>query len=174
MKKFIILLFLLVPSILPAQDMFNPDDWCGNWKGTLEIISGGKTSSVPMELNIAKTESAGKYSWIIVYGEGESRQERKYELLERDGSSGLFDLDEKNGIILEMLYSSGRFYSVFDVEGMLISAVYRLYGGNILFEIISADLKKPYGNYTTEEDSLRVNSYHINVNQNSVLSRTEN
>ena len=95
-----------------------------------------------MELHIAPTASRERFTWTIIYVEGEQRQERPYELVVKDAMNGIYEVDEKNSIRLPMLLLDGGFYSSFEVEGSLLNACYRLEARGtpderIILEIIS-------------------------------------
>ncbi len=95
-----------------------------------------------MELHVAATESRDRFTWTIVYGEGEQRQERPYELIVKDAAKGLYEVDEKNSIRLPMALLDGAFYCNFEVEGSILNATYRLEGRGtsderIVIEIVS-------------------------------------
>jgi hypothetical protein len=79
-----------------------------------------------MELHIAPTDRADRYSWTIIYGEGEQRQERPYELIVRDAARGQYAVDEGNSIVLPLALIGDAFYSTFEIEGTTLLAVERL------------------------------------------------
>lgn len=152
-----------------AQSAF-PEVWLGEWKGKLIIYSENKVKQeVAMELHIRNTETDGHWKWIIIYGTGEFRQERHYELMLIDSAKGKYKMDEKNSIILDMTYANNTFYSTFNVEKNLITAIYRLEDKKIYFEIISSDMKSPL--VTGQEGEVStVESYPVNVTQRAVLT----
>lgn len=153
-----------------AQSEF-PAGWLGEWKGKLIIYSENKVKSeVAMELHIMNTDTDGHWKWTIVYGTGEMRQERPYELILVDKEKGKYKMDEKNSIILDITYANNTFYSTFNVEKNLITAIYRLEDKKIYFEIISSDMKSPLVTGQEGDDISIVESYPVNVTQKAVLT----
>jgi len=148
-----------------------PDDWEGDWKGTLEIFNAeGKQQDVPMELLIHPTDSADRWQWTIVYGVDSIRQERKYELIIVDAEKGHYQIDEKNSIIIDAYLINGEFISHFSVMGSSIITRDRIVGDKMAYEIISSRMKTPI---TTggEENVPQVDTYPITVTQRAMLSR---
>src|SRR5688572_24434337 len=78
-----------------------PADFMGNWKGTLQWIQPGKAPQMfTMQLNIGLADSAGIYTWTIVYGDS-SKDKRPYILKPVDKNKGHWVIDELNGIVLD-------------------------------------------------------------------------
>ena len=166
----IILLFVCSSIKSNAQSSF-PEGWLDDWKGKLIIYSENNVKQeVTMELNIRNTDTDGHWKWIIIYGTGEFRQERHYELMLIDSVKGKYKMDEKNSIILDMTYANNTFYSTFNVDKNLITAIYRLENKKIYFEIISSDMKSPLVTGQESEDISIVESYPVNVTQRAVLT----
>ena len=83
--KFLLFVLLCLPFTINSQSEEKgnfPDDYFGVYKGTLNISSAKGPSTYPMEFHLLPTDSIGKYHYILIYGEGDMRQERKYTLLE--------------------------------------------------------------------------------------------
>ena len=58
-----------------------PASWTGVWKGTRQARPpGGRMNRFAMELHILPAPDPERMTWILVYGEGERRQERNYEI----------------------------------------------------------------------------------------------
>lgn len=124
--------------------------WPGHYSGDLfaQNVNGNETT-YHMELIIEKqTETA--YSWIIIYGEDSTRQERKYQLNILQGN--VFQLDEKNGIVLNISHNDNELTSVFEVEGSLLHVIYRLDKKGIFFELTSSSEKSTTGGQTNYDD----------------------
>lgn len=114
-----------------------PVGWLGDWRGTLVISPPGATEQrVPMELKIAPLDRPGAWSWTLVYGEGPSRQERRYELL-AGKEVGAFVVDEKNGLKLPARMCGSTLVSVFEVGGQTLVSRQEVRGETLLFEIIA-------------------------------------
>jgi len=113
-----------------------PDGWTDRWAGTLFIYGENKVKEIYMELIIKPAEDTNHWKWTIIYGKGEFSQTRQYELILVDSSKGKYKVDEKNSIILEATYRNNTFFSTYEVEKNLITAIYSLSDNKIIFEII--------------------------------------
>lgn len=147
-----------------------PEEWIGKWEGQLNIYNAkGKTMDLHMGLNILPIEG-DKYTFTIIYGEGEKAQERKYEIFPKDTALGHYMVDEKNSIILDDFLLGNTLYSRFEVTNNLLLASYERGEGTITFEVISGSVEPM--NETGGLDSIpKVNSYKIGVAQKAVLKR---
>lgn len=167
------LMFLFIPIILlsvmtfaSAEDF--PAEWLGKWEGKLHIRSSSAENEVDMSLEIIPL-SENKWQWIIIYGSVNSKIERAYELIAEDLSKGLYKLDEKNDIVLDMLFRDNTFYSVFSVSPNLVFAEYKLENGKLYFNVISSDITNPNVTGSEGDNSAIVNSYVIHNIQTAVL-----
>ncbi len=147
-----------------------PEAWAGEWEGPLEIFNAkGKTMEIYMGLDILPIDSS-TYTWTIIYGEGENRQERKYEIKKGSEGEGHYIVDEKNSILLDDYLLGNTLYSRFEVMGSLLLISYEKLGETIIFEVISGkndDLKTTGG-----QDSIpEVKSYPIKISQKAILKR---
>lgn len=149
-----------------------PKDWVGEWEGQLKIYKQGtKTMELYTGLVIAPLDS-GRYTWTIIYGEGEQRQERKYELFAKDASKGHYQTDEKNSIFLDDFLVENKLFCRFEVMSNLLLSSYEFRGENIIFEIVMGKIENIIE--TGGLDSIpKVNSYDINVVQRAVMKRKE-
>ena len=51
---------------LSLNNYIFPDDWLGNWSGDLGIYnSQGLKQTIPMALELSKTDTIGKFNWCI-------------------------------------------------------------------------------------------------------------
>ncbi|MBN1634294.1 MAG: hypothetical protein JW917_09035 [Ignavibacteria bacterium] len=164
----ILFIFLTGTSFVSAEDF--PGEWLGKWEGKLNIKTSSAENEVDMSLEIIPF-SENRWKWIIIYGSGNSKIERAYELIADDLSRGLFKLDEKNEIILDMLFRNNTFYSVFSVSPNLIFSEYRLENGKLYFKVISSDITNLNITGTESENSAIVNSYVIHNTQTAVLEK---
>lgn len=168
-KLLLIFVFLLTFSAFLRADVF-PENWLGKWEGKLHIQTSSAENEVYMSLEIIPL-SEKSWQWIIIYGSENSKIEREYELIADDQSKGLYKLDEKNDIVLDMLYRENSFYSVFSVLPNLIFAEYRLENAKLYFKVISSDITNPNITGTESENSAIVNSYVIHNTQTAVLEK---
>lgn len=138
-------LYLCISTPLIAQDSLA--HWQGHWKGTMQLTySNGKTSTVNNELIIkditSSQDSLSRSQWTIIYGEGEQRQERAYELICLDQDKGQYLIDEKNSILLPAFFADQTLISFFEVMGNYIVSTYRREGDYLYFENISTNTKQ--------------------------------
>lgn len=116
-----------------------PKDWIGDWKGTMEWTrSGVKTEKVPMRLLIAASDRAGTYTYRLSYGEG-GKDDRPYLLKLVDAKTGHWQIDERNGIVLDHYWLDGTFVGVFTVGGNTIMTTERREGDVLITEMITYD-----------------------------------
>lgn len=160
----------------PPLPLAFPQDWEGDWQGNLTIWRPGidtAVQQVPMALHIHPTADSLRWTWVMVYGEGEQRDERTYELVARGPDKGLYEIDEKNGILLKGYHIQNAFYGLFSVQGSLIMDAYKREGDALIFEILSSQL----GAARTTGDTILpgndtippVLDYPVNVVQRAVL-----
>jgi len=168
MSRLFALLFLLSAFGLKAQQ--NPvSPWLGEWSGTLEIHNAkGLSQTVAMGLNIAQI-SDSSWTWQIVYGEGQSRQERNYELIKTEGP-GNYIVDEKNGIKLDLSLIKNGFFSFFQVGKSKLLISYELVGDEIHFRThsVNTNTETKTGG---EENAPMVLSWKTGVYQIAVLKK---
>jgi len=147
-----------------------PEAWIGEWEGQLEIFRGQKkVQEIYMGLNILPIDST-TYTWTIIYGDGEKRQERKYEIKPKNKEAGHYIIDEKNSILLDDYLIGNTLYSRFEVQKSLLLISYEKMGERIIFEVISGKLDNP--TLTGGQDSIpNVNSYPISIGQKAILKR---
>jgi hypothetical protein len=168
-----IVLILFTGKELSAQVTLNfPEGWIERWVGTLYIYGEKNTKEIYMELKIEKAEEENHWKWTIIYGKGEFGQTRAYELILVDSAKGKYKMDEKNSIILDVSYKNNSFFSTFEVEKNLITAIYTQRDNTIFFEIISCDMKNPLVTGQEGEDISIVSSYPVTVVQRAELKKS--
>lgn len=106
------------------------ESWFGEWSGSAELrFLDRPSTSFHMGMRIARTADPQRLEWTIVYGEGDARQERPYELLVDDAARGAFTVDERNGIAIPARLIGGTLWSAFAIEGTQVVTSYRLERG---------------------------------------------
>lgn len=89
-----------------------------------------------------------------------------------DIDRGVYQIDEKNTIVIDSYYKTGIFTSFFEVMNSYIISTYTKKKDSIIFEIIAANGKKLNitGNSKfNEEDIPEVKSYLVNGRQKAIL-----
>jgi len=154
-----------------------PHEWVGTWTGTLNIYTAkGLTDSVPMYLEIYPIDSSTteRYVFGLTYGSKE-KDWRPYELVPVDPGNGLWQVDEKNGIVMESFFYGPKFVSWFSVMGSHLLCTYeRRDEEEILFEVYAGGDTPVSTTGNTERGGERipeVRTYPLRVFQRAVLRK---
>jgi hypothetical protein len=165
------LLLLIITAVSFAQSTF-PENWTGNWKGELRWFKTGTAvpQKVNMELRIQRGDSAGNYTWHIIYGSS-SEDSRPYVLKAKDAAKGHWVIDELNGIVLDQFWVGNKFCGAFTVQNSTIVNNYWMENGKLMIEFYNLAAKpiNTTGSGTDERPS--VDSYRVGSYQKAVLSR---
>ncbi len=107
-----------------------PPGWLGEWKGEMTTATPSGTSGpaarFTMELRVKEITPGERWTWTIIYDGPPGRSERPYELIAKDAAKGAFQIDEKNGIVLDATLLGDTLASPFQVQGTTLLAEYRL------------------------------------------------
>lgn len=154
-----------------AQTSF-PKDFLGHWEGTLNWYQAGKKTpqQVKMQLIIKPTDSASAYTWQIIYG-NKGEDNRPYLLRPVDTAKGHWQVDERNGIVLDQYFIGGRFTSAFTVQTTTIVDSYWREGKNLIAEFYGLTVKPVNTTGNGTEDSPKVDSYGTKSYQRAVMKR---
>ena len=165
---------LLLPAFAYCQQGKFPEDWIGHWKGELLWYSGNDNTpkKVNMELHILRSDTVGKYTWQIVYGDI-TADNRPYLLIPKDTASGHWAIDELNGIVLDQYWVAGRLSGAFSVQKSSILNNYWLEGGKLHVEFYNTSVKPVAVTGKGTQDSPIVNSFQVKSFQKAVLTRTQ-
>ena len=169
-------MYLLFVSITPifsqeSSSINFPDDFFGIYTGTLEISNKNGNRTYPMEFHLQPTDSVGKYEYKLVYGAGDQRQERPYNLIAKDTTSGSYIVDENNGIILHDKVIDNRMYALFEVGGSLLTTFITFEKDYMIFEIVATNTADKQPSYANNEEKTEVISYPITTVQRAVLQK---
>lgn len=164
----VIFVLLLFNSSLYSQ--IN-DLWLGIWQGELTIESSplGLRNSIPMELHVSKTDSAGIWNWRIIY-EDSTQDDRRYLLKIVDEKAGKYVIDEKDGILLEANLFGNKLISRFEVMDVLLEITYTLDEEKIYFEVSSSKVK-PTSVTQSKAEQIEVKSYGVTGYQTAILHK---
>jgi hypothetical protein len=146
-----------------------PHDYFGAYYGKLMIDANGSKQEIDMEFHLQATDSTGKYAYTIVYGSGENRQERQYFLLEKNIAKGEYVVDEDNGILLNAKWSGNTLYSMFEVEGSLLTSRESFFSNYMDFEITFSNKAQQEKSGDKGEEIPEVISYPVTVIQSARL-----
>jgi len=166
MQKFIFILGFLTFSLVSFGQTLK--DWEGHYYGSIKVMNlEGKNANYHMELIIGPEKDSSR-AWTIIYGEDSTRQVRDYTL-KYTPTQNLFDLDEHNGIILQMTLVDRTMYSVFMISNKLISVSYQLTENGIIYSLENVVKTTSTGEGT--EESPTVENYAVNLTQTTVLKK---
>lgn len=140
LRKYYFILFLIF--IFTSNSGFSqkqfPADYQGVWKGELTIYGGTRIlQKAMMQLTIKSTEIDSVYTYQLQYGEGSGADIRDYQLIILDQEKGVFEIDEKNSIVLPAQQFHNKIVSTFVVEASMIQYVYNLFDDRIQVEVFS-------------------------------------
>jgi len=166
---FLILFFVSFLSFGQTDSITFPQDFFGIYKGNLQITNARGKQTIQMEFHLNQTDSIGKYQYMLVYIMDGNRQERKYNLLEKDASKGEYIVDENNGILLDAKLIDNTIFSMFEVQGSILTTTERFYKDSMDFEITVANKSQQTKSGTEGEDATEVISYPISVLQKAHL-----
>jgi len=175
-KLFQIILFTLIFHGTSYSQYNFPEDYLGQWEGTLDIYSGNrKIMDVQMSLFIDETNKKDTFLYNLVYkGEGQEPDTRNYLLIVEDKENGKYKIDEQNTVVLPMQLFGRKLISSFVVEGSAVHFLYTLMNQQIWVEVISG----PYdqATFTGADPDLGVPQVGIINNQifqSGILTRID-
>ena len=163
-------MLLLAVTALPAQEF--PKDFIGHWQGELLWYQTGKKQPqrVMMQLVIKPADTAGQYTWQLIYGE-KNADNRPYILKPVDTAKGHWVIDEKNGILLDQYWIGNRFAGSFTVQTSTIFNSYWIENGDLMVEFYGISAKPVSTTGHGTEDSPTVNSYATRTYQKGILKK---
>lgn len=161
-------LFTVLPGL--AQDF--PARFIGHWEGQLQWFQTGKPQpqKVKMQLIIQPTDSAGTFTWQLIYGD-KSEDHRPYLLKPVDTSKGHWVIDERNGIVLDQYWVANRFVSAFTVQNATILDSYWIENDHMVAEFYSVSAKPVRTTGGTSDEIPPVQSYATKNYQKAILYR---
>lgn len=150
-----------------------PEAWVGSWRGMCRAeLSGGRTRSFAMQLDVAATDDPRRFAWHITYGDGDAAQLRPYELVIVDEAQGLYRVDEKNSIEIESRLFGDELHCIYSVGGSVILVTYALSADGLTFDLVVGDAA---GIITTggDGDVPEVLVYPVPTVQHALLRRID-
>ncbi|MEZ0542942.1 hypothetical protein [Fibrella arboris] len=101
-----------------------PQSHLGAWEGTLQITNPGnrlpQTQTMRLTIDSLRGQP-GRYAFQIQYGQ---QAVREYELVVVDAANGKYQIDEKDGIVLDATKIGDQLTSQFAVGTNLITTTY--------------------------------------------------
>lgn len=172
MKSVVFLCCFFFSSLISVGQTSFPKDFIGHWVGTLSWYQVGKNSpqAVTMQLIIKPADSVNTYTWQLIYGD-KGEDNRPYLLKPVDTTKGHWQIDERNGIILDQYFIGNRFTSAFTVQITTILNSYWREGKNLVAEFYGLTAKPVNTTGKGTEDSPKVDSYGTKSYQRAVLRK---
>lgn len=172
MKRILTLLFCMPMSLLLAQQKEFPESWKGNWKGELHWYKTGASAPqvVSMELRIQPADTAGQYTWQLIYGAA-AEDNRPYLLKPVDPAKGHWMVDEKNGILLDQFWVAGKLCGAFTVQQSTIINKYWMEGDKLNIEFLTIRSAPLTTSGADTPESPKVDSYRVGGYQLAILQR---
>lgn len=163
--------FFIASQLVFAQARF-PQQFTGHWQGELLWYKTGNRipQKVKMQLIIKPADTTDVYTWQIVYGD-KGEDNRPYLLKPVDTAKGHWQVDERNGIILDQYFVGNRFTSAFTVQSTTIVDSYWREGKTLVAEFYSLTAKPVAISGNGTEESPTVESYGTKGYQRAVLKR---
>jgi len=162
-----------IPKFFPKEKF--PQSWFGYWSGELQIYAPqGINQTIKMALEIAPTNQADQFKWVIIYGEGESQSIRNYELKTINEEDGLYIIDEKNTILIEAYHFNNQLISHFEVKNNELISIYEKQGDYLIFNIIAGknnSISETGGKKFEGNEIPIVKTYPITTIQRAILKR---
>ncbi len=133
-KFFFTTVFVLAWAWSAAQPLF-PDRCAGVWEGMMHIYADGALrDSVKVRFTVAPRE-ADAWTWKMEYLSEKMPMTKDYVLRLKDKERQVYVTDEGEGIELRDHLYGNKLYSVFETEGILLTASYELAGAALVFEV---------------------------------------
>jgi hypothetical protein len=167
---FLCCFFISAPFVF-AQTSF-PQSFIGHWEGTLLWYKTGskEPQKVKMQLIIKPADSVNTYTWQIIYGD-KGEDNRPYILKPVDTAKGHWQIDERNGIILDQYFIGDRFTSAFTVQNSTIVDSYWREEENLIAEFYSIGAKSINTTGDGTNESPKVDSYAIKSYQKAIMKK---
>jgi hypothetical protein len=178
MKKMILFIpvFLFIIN-LHAQDKSGltgfPRSFLGNWKGKMQWIRPGKpTQEFSMQLKIQPTDTAGQFSWLIIYGD-DGKDIRPYVLKPVDTAAGHWVIDERDGIILDNYVHGDAIHGAFTLLESTLVDNYFLENGKLHVEFFTFNLGEKTRSGKGTSETPFVDNYRISAYQSGVMTKED-
>lgn len=186
MKKstFIFFIALLIHSFAIAQsnkkaaastsqtiDSGFPRNFIGHWKGKLNwMVAGKPAQQFQMQLIIQPADTAGQYTWQIIYGT-DNKDNRPYILKPADTAKGHWLVDERDGIILDSYLHGNCLQGAFTVMNNTVVDNYCIENGKMHVEFFSIKLSDKNQTGKGTDETPFVQSYRMGSYQKGVLTK---
>ena len=170
----LILLTLAVHLSVHAQDYKFPDDWLGQYEGSMFIDTKNHTrDTIDVDFGLTEMIKDSLWAYKMVFHTKDHGMILKDYLIhaKKKGDSINFILDQKNRVEIELTLMNNCLYSAYRLDDVIYSSMLKRLVEGILFEIFTVNALDP--NYSVlrfdEENQLNIESYFPQVVQSALL-----
>lgn len=163
--------FLLISCAVYGQSF--PKEWEGKYAGVMDLYNGEAHRTVAVTFEMKPLVKDTTWSYVMVYSENGKETIRKDYVLRRKGTGWVFELDEKDGIIIESRLMGETFYDYFESFGIYFASRMTKVKGGIEFELFGgtkSDVRITSAGAGTD-DYTEVYSYPPSFAQRVVLKK---
>jgi hypothetical protein len=147
-----------------------PKDWIGDWKGELEIWSIDTiVQKVSMQLKISENDSC--FNWNIIYGDDLS-DNRPYILKVINSEEGHYEIDELNGIVLDVWKKGNTLTSAFELDDLILLISEEISEHGILYEVRVIDRKNATTTGEKNDEVDLIYNYPVVTYQKGLLKKS--
>lgn len=159
MKLFFLLIISSISVLTYSQQLFG-DRCTGSWQGQMYIFNIGKVvDSVLVQFTVVPINDTA-WTWRTDYLSPKMPLTKDYKLLY--DKQTIYLTDEGDGVVLRNYCFANKLYSLFETDGITLTATYELIGETLVFEVTS-------GNKLEEVNG--VSSYTVDFLQRVVFER---
>lgn len=169
----LLFVFLLLSMGCTAQSF--PKEWIGKYSGVMDLYNGEAHRTVAVSFEMKEITKDTSWTYLMIFSENGKETIRKDYLLKRKGTGWVFELDEKDGIVIETRLMGETFYDFFESYGMFFASRLSKGKGGLEFEIFGgtkSDVRVTSSGAGTE-DYTEVYSYPPSFSQRVLLKKTK-
>jgi hypothetical protein len=123
-----------------------------------------------MEFEVSKTDTIGRYNYILTYHAEPQSDIRNYKLIAKDSLKSVFTLDENNGIKIPTIFINNTLQSFFKVQHSLLTIKIAFRNNAADFEISMANTKQ-VDSTQTYDGQFKVEGFPIGTYQIAKLKK---
>lgn len=114
--------------------------WTGHYGGDMILTNvNGSVDTVDVTLDINELEKDSVWSYSMHYfNQKFGSIEKDYQIVVKKKGTPDYQMDELNGIKIDMTFMNDCFYEIYEVDGMYYATTLRKTGDGIHFEIFGA------------------------------------
>ena len=137
--------FFTVLSLSSLFSQIFPKGWTGKYEGTMEIFNGENKQQVAIDFELLELKKDSSWTYKMTYTNSNQAPIVKDYLLQKTGASWTFQLDEKDGILIDIRLIGNVFYDFYEVNGMFFTSRLSKEKKGLFFELmggIKGDFRK--------------------------------